>query len=185
MIMHIRTIALLAVTNFAVPVFAQQFGGAENLAPNIPTPQILVDSMLTVAGVRSSDVVYDLGSGDGRIVITAAQRFGAHAVGIELVPKLCIEARKRVKDLGLEDHVQIVQGNALHTDLSSATVVTMYLLTSSNERLKPNLEKDLKPGTRVVSNDYPIHGWKESRLVVVKTGSAEHRIYLYRIGETR
>jgi len=175
---------ILAIALFAVSAFAQQFG-AENLAPNIPTPQILVDSMLKVAGVEPSDVVYDLGSGDGRIVITAAQKFGARAVGIELIPALCATARRRVKDLGLEDRVQIVQGSALHADLRPATVVTMYLLTSSNERLKPNLERDLKPGVRVVSNDYPIHGWKESRLFIVRTGSAEHRIYLYKIGETR
>ena len=92
---------------------------------------------------------------------------------------------QRVKDLGLEDRVEIVQGSFLHADLRPATVVTLYLLTSSNERLKPNLEKYLKPGVRVVSNDYPIRGWKESRLVMVRTGSAEHRIYLYKIGETR
>jgi 16S rRNA A1518/A1519 N6-dimethyltransferase RsmA/KsgA/DIM1 with predicted DNA glycosylase/AP lyase activity len=176
---------ILAIALFAVPAFAQQFGGAENMAPNIPTPQILVDRMLSVAGVEPSDVVYDLGSGDGRIVITAAQKFGARAVGIELIPALCATARRRVKDLGLEDRVEIVQGSFLHADLKPATVVTMYLLTSSNERLKPNLEKDLKPGVRVVSNDYPIRGWRESRLVMVKTGSAEHRIYLYKMGETR
>ena len=183
--MRIPAIALLVVTNLAVSAFAQQFGGAENLAPNIPTPQILVDSMLKVAEVKPSDVVYDLGSGDGRIVITAARKFGARAVGIELIPGLCATARRRVRDLGLQDRVQIVEGSSLHVDLRPATVVTMYLLTSSNERLKPNLEKDLKPGVRVVSNDYPIRGWKESRLVMVKTGSAEHRIYLYRMGETK
>jgi len=183
--MRIFVIALLVVTSLAVPASAQQFGGAENMAPNIPTPQILVERMLEVAEVSPSDVVYDLGSGDGRIVIAAARTFGARAVGIELRPDLCADARRRVKDLRLEDRVQIVEGSFLHADLSSATVVTLYLLTSSNERLKPNLEKDLKPGSRVVSNDYPIRGWKESRLVMVRTGSAEHRIYLYKIGATK
>jgi SAM-dependent methyltransferase len=183
--MRIPAMALFAVVSLAIPAWAQPFGGAENLAPNIPTPQILVDSMLKVAEVNSSDVVYDLGSGDGRIVITAARTFGARAVGIELVPELCAAARRRVQALGLEDRVQIVQGSFLRADLKPATVVTMYLLTSSNERLKPNLERDLKAGARVVSNDYPIRGWKASRLVMVKTGSAEHRIYLYRIGATR
>jgi protein-L-isoaspartate O-methyltransferase len=183
--MRIPAIALVVVTNLAVSAFAQQFGGAENLAPNIPTPQILVDSMLRVAEVKPSDVVFDLGSGDGRIVITAAQKFGARAVGIELIPELCAVASRRVKNLGLEDRVTIEQGSFLRADLSSATVVTLYLLTSSNERVRPNLEKYLKPGVRVVSNDYPIRGWKASRLVMVKTGSAEHRIYLYKMGETR
>jgi hypothetical protein len=87
--------------------------------------------------------------------------------------------------LGLQDRVRIVQGSALHVDLSPATVVTMYLLTSSNERLKPILEKYLKPGARVVSTDYPITGWKETRLKMVKAGSAEHKIYVYEIGHTK
>ncbi len=171
----------LAVT---LPVSAQQFG-AESLAPYIPTPQILVERMLEAGNVKADDVVYDLGSGDGRIVITAAQKFGARSVGVELNPELCRTAERRIKTLGLEDRVKIVEGNALRVDLSAATVVTMYLLTSSNERLKPNLEKYLKPGTRVVSNDYPIRGWRESRLVLVKMGSAEHRIYVYEIGHTQ
>lgn len=164
------------------PVGAQQFG-PESLAPYIPTPQILVEKMLDAAGVKAGDLVYDLGSGDGRIVITAAQKFGARGVGVELNAALCRQARRRIKELGLEDRVSIVEANAMRVDLSPATVITLYLLTTSNERLKPILEKYLKPGARVVSNDYPIKGWKETRLVLVKTGSAEHRIYVYRIGD--
>jgi protein-L-isoaspartate O-methyltransferase len=118
-------------------------------------------------------------------VITAAQKFGARAVGVELSQDLVGSAQRRVKELGLADRVTIVQGDALRVDLSPATVVTMYLLTSSNERLRPNLEKYLKPGARVVSNDYPITGWKPTRLKVVKSGSAEHRIYVYEIGHTK
>jgi hypothetical protein len=87
--------------------------------------------------------------------------------------------------LGLQDRVTIVQGSALHVDLSPATVVTMYLLTSSNERLKPILDRYLKPGARVVSTDYPITGWKPTRLKMVKDGSAEHKIYVYEIGHTK
>jgi ubiquinone/menaquinone biosynthesis C-methylase UbiE len=180
--MRAFTIALLVAG--CVPGVAQKFA-PENLAPYIPTPQILVDAMLEYAQVKPGDVVYDLGSGDGRIVITAAQKFGARAVGVELSQDLVGSAQRRVKELGLADRVTIVQGDALRVDLSPATVVTMYLLTSSNERLRPNLEKYLKPGARVVSNDYPITGWKPTRLKVVKSGSAEHRIYVYEIGHTK
>jgi protein-L-isoaspartate O-methyltransferase len=163
----------------------QRFGPAENLAPYIPTPEILVQRMLEAARVKAGDVVYDLGSGDGRIVIMAAQKFNARSVGIEIRPDLCRRAEDRVKALGLEDRVRIVQDSALRVDLSPATVVTMYLLTDSNERMRPSLEKYLKPGARVVSNDYPVRGWRAAEMLVVRTGSAEHRIFVYEIGHTR
>ncbi|HYW41301.1 MAG TPA: methyltransferase domain-containing protein [Bryobacteraceae bacterium] len=176
-------IALL-FASAAFPAVAQSFGAAENLAPYIPTPQIIVERMLEAGHVQPGDVVYDLGSGDGRIVITAAQKFGAKAVGVEIRPDLVKKAQERIKELRLDDRVSMVQGNALHVDLSGASVVTMYLLTSSNERLKPNLEKYLKPGARVVSNEFPIRGWKAVEVLLVKTGSMEHRIYVYEIGKT-
>ena len=142
--------------------------------------------MLEAGHVKPGDMVYDLGSGDGRIVITAAQKFGAKAVGVEIRPDLCRIATERIKSLGLEDRVSMVQGNALRVDLSSADVVTMYLLTSSNERLKPNLEKYLKPGARIVSNEFPIKGWKPVETLRVKSGSSmEHTIYVYEIGRTK
>ena len=160
--------------------------GAADLAPYIPTPQILVEKMLEAGHVKPGDTVYDLGSGDGRIVITAAQKFGAKAVGVEIRPDLCRIATERIKSLGLEDRVSMVQGNALRIDLSPADVVTMYLLTSSNERLKPNLEKYLKPGARIVSNEFPIKGWKPVETLRVKSGSSmEHTIYVYEIGRTK
>jgi predicted RNA methylase len=175
----------LAVTVSPLSALAQQFGAAD-LAPYIPTPQILVEKMLEAGHVKPGDMVYDLGSGDGRIVITAAQKFGAKAVGVEIRPDLCRIATERIKSLGLEDRVSMVQGNALRVDLSSADVVTMYLLTSSNERLKPNLEKYLKPGARIVSNEFPIKGWKPVETLRVKSGSSmEHIIYVYEIGRTK
>lgn len=174
------TIALLAASS----AMAQQFG-PENLAPYIPTPQSLVETMLAAAQVKPTDVVYDLGSGDGRIVIMAAQKYGAKGVGIELAPQLCATARRNIRLAGVEDRVTIVERSVLHVDLSPATVVTMYLLTSSNERLRPNLERYLKPGTRVVSNDYPIRGWRASRLMMVRAGSAEHKVYVYEIGHEK
>ncbi|MBZ5581835.1 MAG: methyltransferase domain-containing protein [Acidobacteriia bacterium] len=182
--MRALAIALVLTAFPKLPAVAQQFN-AESLAPYIPTPQILVLTMLQAADVKPSDMVYDLGSGDGRIVITAAKVFGAHAVGVELRPDLCREAQQRIRTEGVEGRVRIIPGNFLRVDLSPATVVTMYLLTSSNERLRPNLEKYLRPGARVVSNDYPIKGWRESRLRIVKTGAAEHKIYVYEMGHTK
>jgi precorrin-6B methylase 2 len=174
------TIAILTASSG----LAQQFG-PESLAPYIPTPKSLVEKMLDAAQVKPTDVVYDLGSGDGRIVIMAAQKYGARGVGVELAPQLCATARRNIRLAGVEDRVTIVEGSALRVDLSPATVVTMYLMTSSNERLRPILERYLKPGTRVVSNDYPIRGWTAARLQVVKTGSVERKIYVYEIGHVK
>jgi 16S rRNA A1518/A1519 N6-dimethyltransferase RsmA/KsgA/DIM1 with predicted DNA glycosylase/AP lyase activity len=163
----------------------QNFNPSIDLGPPIPTPLNMVDRMLEVARVRPGDVVYDLGSGDGRIVIAAASKFGARAVGVEIRENLCRVSNDKIHRLGLDDKVSIVQGNMLQVDLSPATVVTLYLLTSSNERLRPLLEKYLRPGARVVSNDFPVRGWKPLEAVVVGTGSSERRIYLYEIGKTR
>ncbi len=182
--MRVFPFALL-VASAGLPLAAQKFGAAENLAPYIPTPQIIVEKMLEAGHVKPGDMVYDLGSGDGRVVITAAQKFGARAVGVEILPDLCQKAMDRIKVLGLEDRVRMIEGSALRVDLSPADVVTMFFLTSSNERLKPHLEKDLKPGARVVSNEFPVKGWKSSEVVHVKIGSLDHVIYVYEIGRTK
>ncbi len=170
-------IALLAVS----PGFAQKFG-PENLAPYIPTPQTIVETMLDAAQVKPTDVVYDLGSGDGRIVIMAAQKYGARGVGVEMVPQLCQTARRNIRLAGVEDRVTIIQGSALRVDLSPADVVTMVFLTTSNERLKPLLQRYLKPGARVVSSEFPIKGWRPAETVRVAQGSLEHKIYVYEMG---
>ena len=177
------SIAFLAVSA-ALPGWGQQFSPAENLAPSIPTPGAVVDKMLEAAHVKPSDVVYDLGSGDGRIVIAAAQKFGARAVGVEVMPDLCRKAQQRIRELGLSDRASIVEGNVFRVDFSAATVVTMYLMTDSNERLRPNLEKYLKPGTRVVSNQFPIKGWKPVSVERGKAGT-DYTIYVYEVGHTR
>jgi len=177
--------AALLLSSAALSAMAQQFGAMENLGPPIPTPQFVVEKMLEAGHVKPGDTVYDLGSGDGRIVITAAQKYGAKAVGVELRPDLCDKARERIKELGLEDKASIIQGSALRVDLSAADVVTMYFLTSSNERLRPSLERWLRPGARVVSNQFPIKGWKPAETVRVKAGSMEHTIYVYQLGHTK
>ncbi len=138
--------------------------------------------MLELGRVKPADVVYDLGSGDGRIVIMAAQKYGARAVGVEIMPDLCRKAKEKIHALGLQDKVTMLEDSALRVDLSPATVVTMCLLTSSNDRLKPNLQKFLKPGARVVSYQFPIRGWKTTETSHVKIGTIEHVIYVYEMG---
>ena len=173
------------LTSAALPGIAQKFGAAENLGPAIPTPQYLVDRMLEAGRVKPGEMVYDLGSGDGRVVISAAQNFGARAVGVELMPDLVRKARERIRSLGLADRVAILEGSALRVDLSPADVVTMWFLTNSNDRLRPHLEQQLKIGARVVSNEFPIHGWKASEMIQVKVGRVEHSIFIYEIGKIK
>ncbi|HVL76568.1 MAG TPA: class I SAM-dependent methyltransferase [Noviherbaspirillum sp.] len=122
--------------------------------PYVPTPQPVVDRMLELAQVTDKDVVYDLGSGDGRIVVTAAREYGARGVGIDLNPQRVAEARANAKEAGVQDRVEFRVGDLFQTDLSEATVVTLYLLTSVNYKLRPQLWRQLRPGTRVVSHAF-------------------------------
>jgi len=172
---------LLAGTSL---VFAQRYTDPDTLAPSYPTPQTVVERMLAIADVKPGEMVYDLGCGDGRIVITAATRFSARAVGVEIRRDIYETTLARVASLGLSDQVHIVHGDALKTDLTPADVVTLYLLTSSNERLRPILEAQLKPGARVVSHDFEIRGWKPVQTEKVMVQGLPHMIYAYRMGAT-
>jgi ribosomal protein L11 methylase PrmA len=138
--------------------------------------------MLEAANVTKDDIVYDLGSGDGRILIAAAQQFKAKAVGIEINPTLVAETRERVEKLGLSALIKVEQAHLMEADLSPATVVTVYLLSSSNEQLKPKFEKELKAGARVVSHDFQFRGWKPSKTIEADGDSRPHRIYVYEMG---
>jgi len=139
--------------------------------------------MLDMARVKQGDVVYDLGSGDGRILIAAANRH-AQAVGVELNPKLVADATAEISRAGVADRAKVIQGDVLTTDISGANVVTIYMDTSSNTKLRPQLEKYLKPGARVVSHDAEIPGWKP--ILVQRTQEGRnHTIYLYEIGATK
>ena len=153
------------------------------LAPYVPSPQNVVEEMLRSAKVKVGETVYDLGSGDGRVVITAAQKFGAKAVGVEIGPKEVKLSREKIAQAKLEDRVKIIEEDMMKVDLSGADVVTIYLLTSSNDLLRPHLEKQLKPGARVVSHDYPIRGWKEVRIDEVEAYKRVHRLYVYEIAK--
>ena len=155
----------------------------EKLAPFVPTPMEIVDKMLELARVGPDDTVYDLGSGDGRIPIRAAQKYGAKGVGVELDERLAKDSQAQVRELKLEDKVTIIQGDILQTDIAPATVVAIYLLISANERIRPMLEKTLKPGTRVVAHDMRVPGWEPYREEAVPIGSGTHFVYLYRVPE--
>jgi SAM-dependent methyltransferase len=134
----------------------------------VPTPQPAVDAMLEIAEVTAKDVVYDLGSGDGRIVITAAKRYGARAVGVEIDPVLVKRATANAAAAGVSDRVRFVTGNLFTTDIGDASVVTLYLLQSINERLRPKLIRELKPGTRIVSHVFNMGPeWPPARSTVV------------------
>jgi len=133
-------------------VSAQRAAQAQPDVIYVPTPQPVVEAMLSMAAVKSTDIVYDLGSGDGRIVITAAKKFGARGVGIEIDPALVRKAVENAKAAGVSDRVRFVTQNLFTANLREATVVTLYLLQSINERLRPKLVRELKPGTRIVSH---------------------------------
>ncbi len=132
----------------------------------VPTRQSVVDAMLKVANVKAGDVVYDLGCGDGRIVVTAA-KLGARGIGIDIDPKRVAEANENVKKNGVGDRVKILNQDLFTTDLSEATVVTLYLLPTLNLKLRPILWKTLKPGTRIVSHDFTMGDWKPEQTLNV------------------
>lgn len=164
----------------ALPAFSQNPRFTNKLAPYVASPARVVDLMLEMAKIKPGETVYDLGSGDGRIVIAAAEKYKAKAVGVEISPKLVAAATAEIERAGLTGQARVIQGDVLNADLSGADVVTMYLETELNAKLKPRLEKFLKPGARVVSHDYPVRGWKPARVEKIE-GRQMHTIYLYEI----
>lgn len=155
-----------------VPVVAILAGLAPPAAvvgdvPFVPTPLVVVDEMLRAAQVGQQDVVYDLGSGDGRIVITAAQKFGARGVGVELSPDLVAESEEAARQAGVEGRVKFLQQDLFQTDFTEASVITMYLLPNVNRRLRPQL-LNLKPGTRIVAHDFDLGEWKPDQVTTIR-----------------
>jgi cyclopropane fatty-acyl-phospholipid synthase-like methyltransferase len=156
--------------------------------PYWPTPIEVVDQMLDMAGVKSGDVVYDLGSGDGRIVIRAAKKYGARGVGVELDSWLVEAARKKAQEEGVDKLVEFRAGDAAEVDLRDATVVTLYMLPWFNDAMKDKLRAELRPGARIVSHDYGIAGWLPDKIEKSQAMEArapgfkhEHTIYLWRV----
>ena len=134
----------------------------------VPTPTAIVDAMLKLARITATDVIYDLGSGDGRIVITASQKYGARGVGVEIDPELIKEATRRARKVGVADRVTFLQADLFKTDLSEASVVTLFLSASINRRLEAKLKRELKPGSRIISHRFPIGEWIPDEDVQIK-----------------
>jgi SAM-dependent methyltransferase len=180
--MRIRTISssLLVISMAAAAAFAQETKPLRE--PDVifvPTPQTVVDAMLKLAGVHKGDVLYDLGSGDGRIVVTAAKQYGIHAVGIDINPERIAEANANAKQAGVVNLVNFRNEDLFEADIHDASVVTLYLLTSLNLKLRPKLWHDLKPGTRIVSQTFDMGDWEPEKQQVVDG----HNIYLWRVPE--
>lgn len=157
--------------------------GVADLAPFVPTPMAVVERMLELGEVDKNDILFDLGCGDGRIVITAAKRFGTRGVGIDIDPQRIEESRRAAKEEGVEALVEFRLQDVMKADIREATVVTLYLLPESNALLRPLLEEQLRPGTPVVSHNYSIPGWgaKEVTYVTLQDGTGQgHTIFVYK-----
>ena len=155
----------------------------QSLAPYVPTPQDVVERMLTLAHVGANDVVVDLGSGDGRLVVTAAKKFGAHGIGIDIDPARIAEGNANAAKAGVTHLVEFRQQDALEADLSKATVVTLYLLCSSNVKLRPRLLSQLKPGARIVSHQFGMGDWQPDKVDTFTDANGTSRtLYLWTVG---
>ena len=156
---------------------------AVKLAPFLPTPMCVVDKMLELAEVDENDIIYDLGCGDGRIVITAAKKYGAHGVGLDIFPQWVKKSRENARKAGVDSIVEFRLEDATRADISEATVIALYLLPESNDLLRPILEKQLKPGACVVTHNYHIPGWASKEICVASLKDdygKEHAVFLYR-----
>jgi len=151
--------------------------------PYVPTTEPAVEAMLSLAKVTKNDVVYDLGCGDGRIVVTAAKKFGARGVGIDINPERIAEARENAKRNGVEHLVKFIEGDLFEADIREASVVTLFLLSSVNLKLRPKLLAELKPGTRVVSNTFDMGDWKPDKEFTLDDNGEDsylsHKFYLW------
>lgn len=169
--------ALLLSALFIGAAHAQRIVAPD--VPYVPTPDPVVEKMLEMAKVGPDDVIYDLGSGDGRIVITAAKKYGARGIGVEIDPELVLAARDNAKAAGVADRVEFREGNLFEMSFEDATVVTLYLQRPLNLKLRPKLLNELKPGTRIVSHSFDMGDWKP-----LETARVEGRnIYLWLIPE--
>ncbi len=170
--------AALAAPWMAQNALAQNSEYANKLAPYVASPTRVMDRMLELANMKPGETLYDLGCGDGRILIAAVEKYKVKAVGVEISPRLVARAKAAIAKAGVQDRARVIQGDVLNTDPDGADVVYLYLSTRLNEQLRPRLEAHLKPGARVVSHDYPVPGWKPTKVEETE-GSQRHEIYLY------
>lgn len=147
--------------------------------PYVPTHEKIVAEMLKVANVKKDDVLYDLGSGDGRIVIAAAKQFGTRGVGIDIDPERIKDANENARKAGVTDRAKFILGDIFDADFREATVVTMYLLQEVNMRLRPKLLRDLRPGTRIVSHNYDLGDWRPRRTITIAMPDGDHWVYFW------
>ena len=181
--MRLFQIAFLCAFAFFLAAQDKQADKIEKLAPYYPTPEIIVEKMLQLGGLKAGEKMYDLGSGDGRIVILAAQKFHAEAVGVELDKDLCRQSAARILKLGLEKNAHIVNGDLLKQNYASADLVTVYLLPDAvNNKVQPLLDKQLKKGARIVAKDFDFHNWTAEKVEnIADDGEGRsHTLYLYR-----
>jgi protein-L-isoaspartate O-methyltransferase len=175
--------ALLAFCVVSAAAVAQEAPKekTEKLAPYYPTPQMVVEKMLQLTGLKSGEKMYDLGSGDGRIVIMAAQKFQADAWGVEFDADLVYQSNEKIKKLGLAKNAHIIHGDILKQDYTDASVITVYLLPISNDKIRPLLDKQLKKGTRIVAHDFEISEWTPVKVVDIDDDGEgrSHRLFLY------
>jgi SAM-dependent methyltransferase len=179
---HRALAALLVVVLIGLAAAVGAQGPAKPLdVPYVPTKEPVLDKMLEMVKVKSGDVLYDLGCGDGRIVIAAAKRHGIRGVGIDLDPERIAEANANAKKAGVADKVKFVQGDLFDADIKGATIVTLYLLPDVNLRLRPKLLSDLKPGTRIVSHNYDMGDWKPEQTAKLTVDGTEHVVYAWTV----
>ncbi len=176
-----RTLPLILLGGFAA-LAVEPEQEIEKLAPYYPTPETIVEKMLQLGGLKAGERMFDLGSGDGRIVIMAAQKYHADATGIEFDKDLWRQSTDRIKSLGLQKTARIINGDILKQDISPADLVTVYLLPASNDKVRPILEKELKKGARVVAHDFEIAGWTPEKVQHIEDDGEgrSHTLYLYR-----
>ena len=180
----LRAVAVRGIVVFAgallcgIPAAAQE---SDKLAPYYPTPEIVVEKMLELGRLKAGEKMFDLGSGDGRIVIIAARKYKAEASGVEFDASLVKQSTQRIKSLGLASTAKIIHGDLLKQDYSSADLLTVYLLPVGNEKVTPMLEKQLKKGTRIVAHDFEFTAWKPVKIVDIEDDGEgrSHRLYLY------
>lgn len=171
-------VPFLALILAAVVAASAQTPAKEPDVPYVPTPEKVVAEMLKVGKVKKEDVLYDLGSGDGRIVITAAKKFGTRGTGIELLPSLVREARENAQKAGVSQLAKFVEGDIFEANISDATVVTLYLLPAVNMKLRPKL-LELRPGTRIVSHNYDMEDWKPEKTIKLNLSDGEHTVFYW------